>query len=276
MFLDAAQVGPREVNADGGHWYYPDGRPCHTVERADGSGERNTTLRDARKLGLLPSVTTITKIVDNPGLSRWKQDRLVQACIDNPISPGENPDSYRERIKQAAQRTMIDARVFGSKFHAAVETLANTGYIKSEYEDIWEWVAGYCQWVKDNDVRVLQAEVTCVNNRVGYAGQLDAVAKVRGVTTLIDYKSQSVGEGKKPNFYDSWGWQLAAYREANWPDRPIKIKQVISLAVNSQRPGEIWEKVWTRSELNDAWKAFRYSAKVWQATNSYTPGGRKV
>ena len=73
MFL-SAQPHKRELNGDGGHWYYPDGRSLHTVPKKDGTGERNTTKADARKLGLFPSVTAITKIVANPSLDRWKQN----------------------------------------------------------------------------------------------------------------------------------------------------------------------------------------------------------
>ena len=41
-----------------GHWYSKEGKPVHTQIKKDG-GERNTTLADAKKLGLYPSVTTI-------------------------------------------------------------------------------------------------------------------------------------------------------------------------------------------------------------------------
>ena len=41
------------------HWYDLDGQPCHEVPRAKGDGMRPTTLADARKLHLLPSVTNV-------------------------------------------------------------------------------------------------------------------------------------------------------------------------------------------------------------------------
>ena len=53
----------------GGHWYTQDGKPMHWVDKADGKGTRNTTLRDARKLNLLPSVTNILKLLNNPELN---------------------------------------------------------------------------------------------------------------------------------------------------------------------------------------------------------------
>ena len=52
----------KEKQQDTGHWYTKDGAPAYTVEGK--TGVRNTTLRDARKLGLIPSVTTIISIME--------------------------------------------------------------------------------------------------------------------------------------------------------------------------------------------------------------------
>ena len=47
--------------AESVHWYRGDnGQPQYTVKAKDGS-DRPTTLRDARKLNLVPSVTTVMK-----------------------------------------------------------------------------------------------------------------------------------------------------------------------------------------------------------------------
>lgn len=63
-------IVPRESAS---HWYFPDGTPLHEVPRADGKGQRPTSLRDARKLGLFPSVTNVLSILAKPGLDAWKQ-----------------------------------------------------------------------------------------------------------------------------------------------------------------------------------------------------------
>jgi len=63
----------QEQKSESVHWYTKDGEPAYTIERADGKGFRNTTLRDAKKLGLLPSVTTILGVAAKPGLQNWLQ-----------------------------------------------------------------------------------------------------------------------------------------------------------------------------------------------------------
>ena len=54
------------------HWYLPDGTPFHEVIRADGNGTRSTTLRDARKVNALPSVTNTLSVLAKPSLDAWK------------------------------------------------------------------------------------------------------------------------------------------------------------------------------------------------------------
>jgi hypothetical protein len=71
-------------NMGGGHWYQPDGTPLHQVPKADGKGMRDTTLADAKKLGLLPSVTGITDIVAKPALMNWKAAQVAAAAFENP------------------------------------------------------------------------------------------------------------------------------------------------------------------------------------------------
>ena len=44
--------------SESSHWYTREGAPKYTVEAKNGN-PRNTTLADARKLNLVPSVTTI-------------------------------------------------------------------------------------------------------------------------------------------------------------------------------------------------------------------------
>jgi hypothetical protein len=49
-----------EFATSGGHWYGLDGTPRYTITGKNGK-ERNTTLRDARVMNLVPSVTTIIR-----------------------------------------------------------------------------------------------------------------------------------------------------------------------------------------------------------------------
>ena len=66
------------------HWYFQDGRPCHQVQAKSGNGLRDATLRDARTLGLYPSVTSILNIIAKPQLEAWKQEQGIIAALTLP------------------------------------------------------------------------------------------------------------------------------------------------------------------------------------------------
>ena len=68
---------------DAAHWYQRDGQPLHTVLSAKGE-PRPTTLRDARKLDLLPSVTNILGVIAKPELTAWLQEQAVMAALTLP------------------------------------------------------------------------------------------------------------------------------------------------------------------------------------------------
>ena len=269
MFL-AATTHKRDLNKDeGGHWYTPSGSPSHTVKALNGT-DRNTTKRDARKLGLYPSVTTISKIIANPSLDRWKQTQILDACLAQPMRAGESEEDYRGRVMQLSQKKMTDARAFGSLYHAAIDELNQTGYVGSEYEEIREHVALYVQWVRDNHARFIDTEFVAVNKKLGYAGTVDALAVIDGRTTLLDYKTQDVKSGK-PRFYPSWIYQLAAYKYADWENKPKRISQVMSVVLPSNKPTYPIIKIWDAAEIRNAWQTFQAACKLWQLTNNFNP-----
>ena len=90
----------QENKSEAGHWYTADGEPAYTVERSDGKGYRNTTLRDAKKLGLLPSVTTILSLAAKPLLQNWLQQQAILAALTLPRNEGESEDDYLDRVMQ--------------------------------------------------------------------------------------------------------------------------------------------------------------------------------
>ena len=72
----------KEKLSESGHWYKKDGSPAYTT--LGKTGERATTLRDARKLGLLPSTTGIIRQLSSAGLDLWKQQQVLLAALTLP------------------------------------------------------------------------------------------------------------------------------------------------------------------------------------------------
>jgi hypothetical protein len=69
-----------------------------TARRATKCGEgrlhARRTLRDARKFGWYPGVTSIIKCAAAPGLETWKQNQVLMAALTLPRVEGETSDSF--------------------------------------------------------------------------------------------------------------------------------------------------------------------------------------
>lgn len=114
--------------SESGHWYTRSGAPCYKVKGKNGK-IRNTTLRDARSLKLVPSVTEVMKIVAKPGLERWKLEQIKLSSLTLPRNEGETLDEFSERIDGDANKQAIDARNEGTSIHGAIELYFKYGKI---------------------------------------------------------------------------------------------------------------------------------------------------
>ena len=98
-----AKLVPTE--SGGGHWYTEQGESAHVVIGKNGN-ERNTTVADARKMGLLPSVTSVLGIMDKPQLTAWKIEQAIMSSLTLPREEGEELEDYAKRIvKDSKQST---------------------------------------------------------------------------------------------------------------------------------------------------------------------------
>ena len=109
-----------KYKSEAGHWYDHDGEPMYTIIGANGK-ERNTTLRDAKSIGLVPSVTTILGLVSKPSLENWKITQALQASlnVDN-----DDPE-YINKCKNAGREVGMKAAKQGTKIHAQIKTKDN-------------------------------------------------------------------------------------------------------------------------------------------------------
>src|SRR4051812_25248796 len=109
------------IPAESTHWYRRDGQPCYQVPRAKGDGMRDTTLADARKLDLVPSVSLILKCAAAPGLENWKLRKMLEAALTLPRHEGESLDDFSERVISDSQEQGKKAAERGTDLHAAIE-----------------------------------------------------------------------------------------------------------------------------------------------------------
>src|SRR4249919_1542933 len=82
---------------EGGHWYDRNGKPCYQQATQKG-GVRPTDLRDGRKLGLVPSVTTVLSVLAKDALTTWKVKQGILAALTLTRRPGESDDDFLARV----------------------------------------------------------------------------------------------------------------------------------------------------------------------------------
>ena len=250
---------------DSAHWYRRDGEPMHSVPSSKGE-PRPTTVRDARKLGLLPSVTNVLNVINKPELVEWKMTQAVLAALTLPRLDGEGEDAFAKRVVEDAQSRVRTAVDFGSAFHAGAEQIAKTLEVDPA-GPYAAWLNLHRDWFQANCIRVLWTERVLVNTDLGYAGTADLLVEHQehGLT-LVDYKTQGVKEGKTARAYPSWCQQLAAYRRAIG-----KAMACLSVIVNSAEPSAPVEHLWSEEELRAGLESFEAALVIWRNEKAYDP-----
>ena len=256
---------PKKITSSGQHWYTLTGEACHVQPNG-----KNTTLREARKQNLVPSVSGILGMVEKTHLTKWKCNQMVKKCIEYPHIDGEAERDYIDRIHGYAKIDQHKILDFGNRVHNAIEEFNLGKFNESKDPEIWPWLETYVRWTHENIVRVIAVEKTVVSNRWGFGGTIDLIAEVRGIRgrVIIDYKTQEYA-GKRPDFRDTYVHQLAAYRKTMRPN-----PMCISLVINRSEPLPIAQKIWSPPELQRGWRLFQAANALWRESKKYELKGK--
>lgn len=252
------------------HWYFSDGRKSHECERAYGSGLRPTTLRDARKLHLLPSVTGILKVLDKPGLNRWKNEQVALVVATTQRLDGEAIDDFIERVLNTERQQDIEgqqAADLGTQIHKRIEKMLSA-ISSGEQIFLQTEVDTYAHAAVDAIIRlgrVMLTETVVVGD--GYAGCVDAIIENDDCITVIDIKTTK-SIPKDESFLEH-KLQLGAYAAAlgNTSNKRITTANVYVSTIESGVVKVIENPDWVQAyELG-----FRPLVKHWQWANNYYP-----
>jgi len=256
------------------HWYSLDGKPCHTVPNKDGDGTRTTTLRDARKLNLLPSVTTIIGILDKPQLTKWKMREAAKAAIAIPGPQGEEPlDRFADRAIEHAMSQVGEAADLGTKIHNAIENLMR-GSAEEPSEELRPYVKPVLDWMRQVGVKVTHSEIVLVNAVHGFAGRVDALftwGDGFGKLGILDFKTKKTKEGEKVEAYDEHLLQLAAYAATHYGAGQLQHVVAANLFISSTEPGRLEVVKHDKERMVAAYEAFCQMCAIWRFRKGYDP-----
>lgn len=206
MAIIVSETTPKIVASENGHWYDgKTGEPRYTVIGANGK-ERPTTLRDARKYGYVPSVTTIIRQAASPGLDAWKQQQVLLAALTLPRHADETDDAFVARVIADSRETGRKAADRGTALHSAIERWIVSG--GREFQGAWQpHVDATYAALKEVGIDVLaggRAEPSFAHPR-GYGGKIDYASD----ECIVDFKSKATVD--KAEAYDEHVMQLRAY-----------------------------------------------------------------
>ena len=171
------------------HFYTQDGKPCHFQEIKSGKNKgqlRPTTLRDAKKLNLVPSVTEIIGVMDKgQGLLNW----LISEAVKEATDP-----NYKRR----------DYAAEGSAIHKHIENYLNG---EEPTEEGLPYVEAIKKAFETLGVKNARSEVTfACKHYFPFGGTVDIV----GDGIICDIKTKSLAS-KSNHKSDEYAMQLYAY-----------------------------------------------------------------
>jgi hypothetical protein len=284
------------------HWYRPsDGAACHTMPNKSKPGEtRATTIKDARALGLYPSVSGILDILDKAQLNDWKLEQMTKefqrrmqvvagsgAALDIRAAVADiatrDIDALHEELADRAFQQVEDAADAGTKIHAAAEkALQLLAYDEDEMVFLPELKASFPMstfinpikaFVKEHAIRPTGHEVRVVNHLHAYAGTGDLPMTCAKGIGFGDWKTRKTKPDKPVKAYDTQPMQIAAYHGGFYQKVPTA--QDFHCGWNgflsTTEPGR-FDVVWyDAKQIAEAYAAFTNLCGVWRFLKGFDP-----
>ena len=251
--------------AQDAHWYQRDGTPMHTVIGSTTGKARPTNVADARKLGLLPSVTAITRILDKPALVRWKMEQTVLATMTTPRLLNEADDAFVDRVLNLEKQHEAEAdaaKQLGQDIHAAIQDhLAGERapeplqvYVNAAMGELDKFIPAMSK-------RKIFTEKVVVAKE--YAGRVDLWAELLELLTVLDFKTC---KHIPKNPYPENAMQLAAYAQAIQLETKFYHQVVAAnIYISTTEPGKA--ATIFHDDLNAAFLGFEHCCAVWRWLN---------
>jgi len=253
-------------SAESVHWYRQDGGPQYTVKAKDGS-DRPTTLRDARKMDLVPSVTTILKVAAKPGLEQWKLEQMLLAAMTLPQRPDEPEKAYIARIVADSKETGKQAAEKGTRIHESIERWYGGDRNVEHASTASAFEEAVFNHFKTHPDQPWLTERS-FSSPLGFGGKVDLYCvpdQHAPVGIVLDAKSKDFGPDDKVDAYDEHLLQLAAYRHG----LGVPHARCANAFASRTHPGLIKIVEWPEEDLQRGWEMFQCLLRFWKLKNNF-------
>ena len=241
------------------HWYDSEGNPRH-FEGKDGKG---TTLREARKLDLYPSVTTIGQVVAKFALTNWLQEEAAMMAVAMLEDTPELSDrAWAKTVVAASKEKTLAKADAGTDIHDVLEKFQRGMDAAPEHHAMCNAVLELIEDKTGLDFfDDLKAEERFCDTKHGYAGMCD----LHNNEWIIDFKTKDTVSPKTRGFPEQ-AEQLAAYRTGLLGvDSTARLANVF---ISREDPTQV---VWFEHKDPMAGERFRHTLMLWQVTKKFGP-----
>lgn len=247
------------------HWYSRDCQPAYKIKKKDG-GERSTTLADARKFGLVPSVTSIFNIMAKRGLEQWKLNKAIEATKSNPQGADESDRHYLARISELSKQEVKEAADLGTRIHDAIDQSFDGFPVP---DDLLGYVEPVLDYLNASHFYDIERETTVVQNQYGYGGRVDMIAKQDLTKVVIDFKTRRTRSDEKVTPYEFQPMQIAAYAYSRFGN----FNKVFgaNIYISTTEVGRMEICTYNPERLEKEFEAFKSMLALWRYIHNYDP-----
>jgi hypothetical protein len=192
---------------------------------------RKATIKDARAMGLLESVTSIIKetFATSKQLIDWITEQTLDACIQFPFSGNkDNPEEielYKKMIYAKSNEFRDYTADRGKLIHACVNRWIDMGTMADE-PACNNAITMLDAYLRHNKVNLKTSEKKLGSKQLGFAGTPDLYCDCEdGNRIILDIKTTNVKTFTTP--YDSWKLQLGAYRLLTQSEAGTRLVQMV-------------------------------------------------
>jgi hypothetical protein len=246
------------------HWYLQDGTPFYTIKSKNGSGLRDVTIKDAKKVKALYSVTTIIGQLNKPKLENWKLNQLLEAVLKTSDTVDFKQDFWKSKVWEVYTDLTSQYSKKGNAIHNKLEEYFKNGIVNDEDSG---FILPVSELVNSLGFDLLEPEQSFACGQ-GFGGKIDLILEsVENNKKAIIYFKTKQGVDLGPQLlYNDYLMQLAAYREAI-----DKEADCYNLLISATHPGIVYLHKWTEEELQRGWKMFKHLLEYTKIVKNYDP-----
>jgi hypothetical protein len=232
---------------------------------------RATSVKDAKKLNLFPSYSTIVQaVLAKPGLDVWKQTQLLDACSETPYDMFDDAGWRKKVIHKSATKSR-KASDRGTEIHDKLEQAILQG-IDSFKDDIDRpFIEPVYNFVINKMKGKLDVEIipeASFVHPLGYGGKVDLHSPTDD-GWVLDFKTKDFTEDNidKVAVFTEHTMQLAAYREG------LKIPRAkcYNLFISISTPGLFKLIEHDEIAVKQHFEMFCCLLKFWQLNKQFKP-----